>query len=336
MRAVEYLKERSFYLGINLFLFLIIAIVMRGLNFGTGTIFLMFCIWFTPLMIYIILELIKSKAYCDELTSVIEKLDKKYLLPEVIKEPKGIEQKVIHQVLKEANKNMHERVNKYKYMQAEYREYIETWVHEIKTPISSARLIIENNENEVTKNIEYELKKIEGFIEQTLYYAKSSDVSKDYIIKEFDLKLVVESTVRRNSRDFINKRISLSMDNLDIKVFSDKKWVEFILGQIIGNALKYSKNNNAKISIYATKNKNSVDLIIEDNGVGIPMQDIEKVFEKGFTGENGRKFGRSTGIGLYLCKKLCHKLGLGLKLISKESQGTIVTITFPLSKFTKF
>lgn len=336
MRVIDYLKERSFYLGINLLLFIILVLIMKLLNFGTAIIFLVFCIWFFPLIIYIILELIKSKAYYDDLTSVIENLDKKYLLPEVIKKPKNIEQKVIYNVLKEANKDMHERVNKYKDMQVEYREYIETWVHEIKTPIASTRLMIANNQNKVTENIEYEMKKIESFIDQVLYYARSSEVSKDYLVKEFKLKFVIENSIRRNSKDFINKRIALNIENVDINVFSDAKWVEFILNQIIGNALKYSKPQDGKVNIYATKNKNSITLTIEDNGVGIPTQDIGRIFEKGFTGENGRKFGKSTGIGLYICRKLCTKLGLGLEITSEQLQGTKVSIIFPLGELTKF
>lgn len=336
MRVIDYLKERSLYLGINLLLFIILVLIMKLLNFGTAIIFLVFCIWFFPLIIYIILELIKSKAYYDDLTSVIENLDKKYLLPEVIKKPKNIEQKVIYNVLKEANKDMHERVNKYKNMQVEYREYIETWVHEIKTPIASTRLMIANNQNKVTENIEYEMKKIESFIDQVLYYARSSEVSKDYLVKEFKLKFVIENSIRRNSKDFINKRIALNIENVDINVFSDAKWVEFILNQIIGNALKYSKFQDGKVNIYATKNKNSITLTIEDNGVGIPTQDIGRIFEKGFTGENGRKFGKSTGIGLYICRKLCTKLGLGLEITSEQLQGTKVSIIFPLGELTKF
>ncbi|WP_050607367.1 sensor histidine kinase [Clostridium niameyense] len=336
MRVIDYLKERSLYLGINLILFIIIALIMKLLNFGTAIIFLVFCIWFFPLITYIILELIKSKLYYDDLTSVIENLDKKYLLPEVIKKPKNIEQRVIYNVLREANKDMHEKVNKYRDMQVEYREYIETWVHEIKTPIASTRLMIANNQNKVTENIEYEIKKIESFIDQVLYYARSTEVSKDYLVKEFKLKTVIENTIKRNSKDFINKRIALNIENVDINVFSDAKWVEFILNQIIGNALKYSKPREGKVNIYATKNKNSITLTIEDNGVGIPTQDIGRIFEKGFTGENGRKFGKSTGIGLYICKKLCTKLGLGLEITSEKFKGTRVLIIFPLGELTKF
>lgn len=334
MSVKEYLRERITFFIINLILFIIISCVIFFLKIGSGIIFLTFLIWFTPVITYVILELIAKKKYYDEMVEITEALDKKYLLAEIIEEPSFIEGKIIHNVLKETNKDMHENVKKYKDMQNEYKEYIETWVHEIKTPIASTRLIIENNENEITDKINLEIKKVEGFIEQVLYYSRSNDVSKDYIIKEFELKSAVMSAIKRNSRDFINKKIALNIEEVRGNIFSDIKWVEFIVNQIIGNSIKYSKSKGGSIKIYSRENKNNIILHIEDNGVGIIDRDLNRVFEKGFTGENGRSFGKSTGIGLYLCKELCVKLGLGLKIESKENVGTTVKLIFPIRKLT--
>ena len=124
----------------------------------------------------------------------------------------------------------------------------------------------------------------------------------------------------------------MELKDLEQVVYSDSKWIEFILNQIIVNAIKYSKGNNDKIEIESQKQNNSVILSIKDYGVGINEKDISRVFEKGFTGDNGRKFGKSTGIGLYLCKTLCEKLGLGLYIDSKENYGTKVTIIFPTTE----
>ena len=157
-------------------------------------------------------------------------------------------------------------------------------------------------------------------------------MGKDYIIKKVELEPLVKKVIKRNQRDFISKRISLELKDLEQVVYSDSKWIEFILNQIIVNAIKYSKGNNDKIEIESQKQNNSVILSIKDYGVGINEKDIGRVFEKGFTGENGRKFGKSTGIGLYLCKKLCEKLGLGLYIDSKENYGTKVTIIFPTTE----
>ena len=336
MSIIEFIKERMIFLIINLIMFLLVAILMKIVKVSINIILILFLIWFGPILIYMFLEFIKYRRYLNNLINTVENLDRKYLLPEVIEEPRFQEARIINDVLKQCNKSMHEKVKHYKDEQIEYREYIETWVHEIKTPIASAKLILENDNSNLIERINYEMKRVEGFIEQVLYYARSSDVSKDYIIKEFSLRSVVMKSVKSNSRDFINKNIKLDIRGIEGNIFSDEKLVEFIINQIIINAVKFSIPNEGKVSIYSKVNENNIILTIEDNGVGINEKDIDRVFEKGFTGENGRKFGKSTGIGLYLCKKLCDKLGIGISLNSKENIGTKVNIVFPQGKFTDF
>lgn len=282
------------------------------------------------------LEFIRYKNYYDEINSILEKLDKKYLLPEMIKEANFVQGEKLNSILKEISRDMHENVKYYKDMQADYREYIETWVHEIKTPIASAKLVIENNQNEVTNKIDFQMDRIESFVEQVLYYSRSNNAHKDYIIKQINLDNVVRNVVKRNYRDFIHKKIKLDIKDIDELVCSDGKWTKFIINQIIGNSIKYSSNKEPMINISSVKKANSVMLIIEDNGVGIVDKDINRVFEKGFTGENGRRFSKSTGMGLYLCEKLCSKLGLKISIDSKINEGTKVTLIFPLSGMATF
>lgn len=336
MSIVTFIKERMLFLMVNLITFLLISILMNIVEVSMNAIFVLFLIWFSPLLIYMFLEFIKYNRYFKNLTSTLEGLDKKYLLPEVINGPRSQEERIISEVLKECNKSMHENVKYYKDEQAEYKEYIETWVHEIKTPIASAKLILENDDSNLSSRINYEMKRVEGFIEQVLYYARSSDVSKDYIIREFSLRDVVMKAVKNNSRDFINRNIKLNINKIEGNIFSDAKWIEFIINQIIINAIKFSIPNKGEVSISSKVNENNIVLTIKDNGVGINEKDIDRVFEKGFTGENGRNFGKSTGIGLYLCKKLCDKLGIGISLTSKEKIGTKVSIVFPKGKFNIF
>lgn len=336
MSIVTFIKERMLFLMVNLITFLLISILMNIVEVSMNAIFVLFLIWFSPLLIYMFLEFIKYNRYFKNLTSTLEGLDKKYLLPEVINGPRSQEERIISDVLKECNKSMHENVKYYKDEQAEYKEYIETWVHEIKTPIASAKLILENDDSNLSSRINYEMKRVEGFIEQVLYYARSSDVSKDYIIREFSLRDVVMKAVKNNSRDFINRNIKLNINKIEGNIFSDAKWIEFIINQIIINAIKFSIPNKGEVSISSKVNENNIVLTIKDNGVGINEKDIDRVFEKGFTGENGRNFGKSTGMGLYLCKKLCDKLGIGISLTSKEKIGTKVSIVFPKGKFNIF
>lgn len=330
MSISEFIKDKAIIIIWNIMMFIVLAAILLIIDLKVIIIFFTFCVWFFPVGSYMIYEFIKYKKYYDEINSVLENLDKKYILPEIIKEANFIEGEKINCILRELSRDMHENVKYHRDMQTDYREYIETWVHEIKTPIASAKLIIENNKNEITDKIDLQIDRIEGFVEQVLYYSRSNNVSKDYIIKQINLDTIVRNVVKRNYRDFIHKKIKLDIKNIDETVCSDGKWVEFIINQIIGNAIKYSGNKTPKISIWSIKNANSVMLIIEDNGIGIEEKDINRVFEKGFTGENGRRFSKSTGMGLYLCEKLCSKLGLIISIDSEVNKGTKVKIIFPL------
>ncbi|APF27957.1 HAMP domain-containing histidine kinase [Clostridium botulinum] len=336
MSIGEFIKDKMVVIICNMLIFIVIAAIMAAIKVSLIIILSAFCIWFLPLVSYMALEFIKYKNYYDEVDSILENLDNKYLLPEIIKEANFIEGEKLNSILKEISRDMHENVKYYKDMQEDYREYIETWVHEIKTPIASTKLIIENNRNEVTNKIDFQMDRIEGFVEQVLYYSRSNNVSKDYIIKQINLDLVVRNVIKRNYRDFIHKKIKLDIKDIDEIVHSDGKWVEFIINQIIVNSIKYSNSKEPMISIYSTKKANSVMLTIEDNGAGIIDKDINRVFEKGFTGENGRKFSKSTGMGLYLCEKLCSKLGLKIIIVSEVNKGTKVTLIFPLSSMATF
>jgi signal transduction histidine kinase len=336
MSIGEFIKDKIVIIICNILIFIVFAATLIIVEVNSIIIFFAFCIWFLPLTSYMTLEFIKCKNYYDEINSILDNLDRKYLLPEVIREADFIHGEKLNYILKEISRDMHENVKYYKDMQVDYREYIEMWVHEIKTPIASTKLIIENNDNEVTDKIDYQIDKIDGFVEQVLYYSRSKDVSKDYIIRQINLDKAVKNIVKRNCRDFIHKKIKLDIKNIDEIVYSDRKWVEFIINQIIGNSIKYSSSKEPLISIYLIKKANSVMLTIEDNGVGIIDKDINRVFEKGFTGENGRRFTKSTGMGLYLCQKLCSKLGLKITIDSEVNKGTKVTLMFPLSGMVNF
>ncbi|EJS46613.1 sensor histidine kinase [Bacillus cereus] len=336
MNIGEFIKDKMVVILFNVLVFIILAGILLTVNVQFIIIFFVFCIWFFPLIIYMAIEFIKCKNYYNEINGILEKLEKKYLLPEVVKESNFIHGEKLNAILKEVSRDMHENVKYYRDMQSDYREYIETWVHEIKTPIASTKLIIENNQNEVTNKIDSQLDRIEGFVEQVLYYSRSNNVGRDYIIKPINLDDVVRTAIKRNYRDFIHKRIKLDIQDIDEIVYSDGKWIEFIINQIIGNSIKYSNNKEQMIRIYSIKKTNSVILTIEDNGVGIVTKDINRVFEKGFTGENGRRFSKSTGMGLYLCEKLCSKLGLKIGIESEMNKGTRVTLIFPLSGMVTF
>ena len=289
-----------------------------------------------PIVLFLIpffIEYYKKKEYYSEIKARVNELEEKYLITELL--PKGdfLDAKINKDNILEIGKSMLENVNKYKYLQEDYKEYIELWIHEIKIPIATSKMIVENNKSEVTKSIDEELDKIENYIEQALYYARSNTVEKDYIIKKNNLKDIVSSTILKNKTTLIQNNVKIEMENLEEEVYTDSKWCVFILSQIIQNSIKYSKEQNKEIKLYAENKKENVILYIKDNGIGIDKAEIGRVFEKGFTGTNGRQEKKSTGIGLYLCKKLCDKLCIGLEIASEKEIGTEVKLVFPKNSF---
>ena len=329
-----FFKEKA--ITILLLLFGIITIEIFLMTYNVG----MFIKIYIPLiimglyMISIIIEYFKRKKFYDNLLKMLEELDEKYLITEIIKTPNFLEGQIFKNSLEQIDKSMLENVNKYKYMTEDYKEYIELWIHEIKIPISASKMVIENNKNAITKSIDEELDKVENYIEQALFYARSNTVEKDYYIRKVVLKEIVNESIKKNKSSLIQEKISIDIHDLDIEVNTDNKWIVFILNQIIQNSIKYRKKENSVIEIYANQGKENVILYIKDNGIGIKQGEITRVFEKGFTGTNGRLSNKkSTGIGLYLCKKLCNKLGIGIELNSVQNEGTEVKLVFPKDSY---
>ena len=196
-------------------------------------------------------------------------------------------------------------------------------------------MIIENNKNDVTKSIDEELDRVENYIEQALFYARSSTVEKDYYIKKVQLKDIANECIKKNKSMLIHEKIQVNIHDVDVEVNTDSKWIVFILNQIIQNSVKYKKHDiNLEIEMFTKVNKENVVLYIRDNGIGIKKGEITRVFEKGFTGTNGRLLNKkSTGIGLYLCKNLCNKLGIAIELNSVQDEGTEVRLVFPKNSY---
>lgn len=286
-------------------------------------------------LISIIIEYFTKRSFYNNLLDTMDRLDEKYLITEIIKSPSFIEGKILKESLAQIDKSMAENVNKYKYMQEDYKDYIELWIHEIKLPIAASKMVVENNKNEVTKSINEELDKVENYIEQALFYARSNTVEKDYYIKKCNLKDIVNESIKKNKNALIQEKITINIHDVNIQVNTDSKWIIFILNQLIQNSVKYKKlDNNSEIEMHAKEGTENVILYIKDNGIGIKKGEITRVFEKGFTGTNGRlQNKKSTGIGLYLCKKLCDKLGIAIELNSIQDEGTEIRLVFPKGSY---
>lgn len=338
MRFRDYIKEKMVLIIGTILALVSVEILL--LAYDISILIRVYCAFIIAfvMILAILIEYKKKKDYYNELIKNMEDLKEKYLISEIIKTPNFIEGKILKDILQDTGKSMLENVNYYKNIQEDYKEYIELWIHEVKIPIATSKMIIENNKNEVTKSIDEELDKVENYTEQALFYARSNAVEKDYIINKTNLKEIVNGAILKNKTTLLNEKVSIELSNLkDEEVYTDSKWAVFIINQIIQNAIKYSKKENKKIEISSQEKNDRVILYIKDNGIGIKKGEITRVFERGFTGENGRIIGqKSTGIGLYLCKKLCDKLGLGIELNSEKDKGTEVRIIFPKNSYTNF
>lgn len=338
MKFIDFIKEKMVLIIGTILALVSVEILL--LAYDISILIRVYCAFIIAfvMILAILIEYKKKKDYYNELIKNMEDLKEKYLISEIIKTPNFIEGKILKDILQDTGKSMLENVNYYKNIQEDYKEYIELWIHEVKIPIAASKMIIENNKNEVTKSIDEELDKVENYTEQALFYARSNAVEKDYIINKTNLKEIVNGAILKNKTTLLNEKTSMELSNLkDEEVYTDSKWAVFIINQIIQNAIKYSKKENKKIEISSQEKNDKVILYIKDNGIGIKKGEITRVFERGFTGENGRIIGqKSTGIGLYLCKKLCDRLGLGIELNSEKDKGTEVRIIFPKNSYTNF
>ena len=245
---------------------------------------------------------------------------------EISKNPSQRE-KIILDELENIDKKYKDLLLSYNEMEGDLKDFYGLWIHEIKTPIAENKLILADNQPDL-ELLRKNNKRIEDYLNILLGFVRFNSKTNDYIFKEVRIEPIVKEIIREKSYDFISKKISLDVGDLDFKVVSDEKWLGFIIGQLLNNALKYTPEAG-KIKVYFEKKF----LIIEDNGIGIKDTDLPRVFEMGYTGENGRKLGSSTGLGLYLVKSIGKDLNLDIKIESEEGKFTKIMINFP--KLTK-
>lgn len=203
----------------------------------------------------------------------------------------------------------------------EMMDYYTVWVHQIKTPIASMRLALQNTDTAESRQLQSELGRIERYVEMVLTFLRLGSDSTDYVIKEHELDDIVRGAVKKLAGDFINKRIRLEYTELNETVLTDEKWLSFVIEQVLSNALKYTPEGT--VSVYLESPKT---LCIRDTGIGIATEDLPRVFENGYTGYNGRSDKKASGIGLYLCRRICDKLGHTISAESKAGEGTVIRI----------
>ncbi len=332
MNVAEYMKDKILLLVLHMSCMLLMAGFLHATGYETGYGLLILIFWLMILTVWLGVGYYNRKCYFRELETVLEKMDQRYLLGELMPVSHRLEDRLYKELIRSSNKSVIERIRQIEDGQKEYREYIESWVHEIKAPITSIDLMCENHKEDVTRRIRLENQKIENYVDMALYYARSDEVYKDYVIQKTDLEETAVVVLNRNKRYLIQSQVQAEVDCRDL-AYTDQKWITFILNQLVLNSTKYRRETGARIWICTEKYGHGVRLIVRDNGIGIREEELGRIFEKGFTGSNGRKRERSTGMGLYLCDRLCRKLGIVINVDSREGEGTEVSLEFPVSNY---
>ncbi len=282
------------------------------------------CFWFSFLIISLSIEYWRKREFYRNLLSNIDQLDQAYLVLETLTEPSFYDGEVLYTALYRINKSMAENINNYRTKSQDFQEYVEMWIHEVKTPLATLQLISHN------PKVNEQIKRLDDYVEQILYFVRAENAEQDYLIKSDNLADIVRSVANRNREILQAKHIELVVTDLDQEVHTDAKWLEFIINQVLNNSIKYQSHI---IQISAHKSNNSITLSITDDGIGIDAKDLPRVFDKSFTGGNGRIGKQSTGMGLYIAKTLCTKLGHKISISSQKSQYTTIKIEFATPEY---
>lgn len=334
MKFKDYLKDKSYIILIFLFIYAIILLMFLAFKINVSLIIVASIIIILTFILILTIEYVRKKSFYTDLLSKIAYLDKSYFILEMLKQPNFYEGKLLYEALYEINKSMAENVKTHELQVIDFKNYIEMWIHEVKIPLSSLTLMAHNHKDQYDKKLLEQLKRIEDYLDQVLYYVRSENASMDYLIKEVSLDKIISEVALKSKDNLLENKIDLLVQPTNSFVYTDLKWLEFILNQIINNSIKYKKSTKGSyIKIFHQEDEDKITLTIEDNGIGIPKRDIPKVFNKSFTGYNGRIKSSSTGMGLFIAKNLCTKLGHQISLESKEGEYTKVLIIFAKNKY---
>lgn len=330
MMFLEYLEEKIFFIIISLVFTLLLSIYLLLIGTNSSVVILLAILIIVFIFISLLISYLLIKKRYRKIVNLVDSLDEKYLIKEVIDKPKNLENRAYYYALDRSCKALNDKLSDVENSKEEYLDFLDSFIHDIKTPISALSLYADNNNDEKMKE---EVLKISRLVDKMLFYTRSDVVEKDYFIKEVTLADLVHPVLLDYKNYLLNYHIKVEVKDLDdLKVYTDIKWLNFIISQILSNSLKYQNKKNRLVRIKGFEDKNNIKLEIYDNGVGIKESDISKIFDKGFTGSNRNKKNAS-GIGLYLTKKLCDKLGIDIKIESVYLKYTKVIITFPKGNY---
>ncbi|SHK25263.1 hypothetical protein SAMN02745248_02160 [Hathewaya proteolytica DSM 3090] len=333
---MNYLKEKIPRIGFDIVCVFVFALVFKLSDVPTKVALYPAMICATFWLMYVLFDLRKYLIRHKELQQHKNNID---ITLHQLQSPKTQMESDYQELLCQLEYVLLQRLRDVNKVNFDNREFITTWAHQIKTPITAINLLLQDmdEENELDKSYTREMKnqlfEIEQYVDMMLQYIRLDSLNSDLVLQQYNLLQIVKQAVKYFSRVFIGRNISLKLDdNLNEKVVTDEKWILFVLKQILSNSLKYTKKGT--ISIYlkkqnkTLKGQNSLILVIEDTGVGICSEDLPRIFQRGFTGYNGRMEKKSTGIGLYLTKTILDRLNNGINIYSQVNKGTQVEIIF--------
>lgn len=361
MRLGSYIRSRVPELLVLVALELLLALVLRISGMGTDFVAFVCSIVLVSAVVAVTLGFARERGFWDSLSETCSSLDNACLLPELIDRPEFPEGQAAYDALVSVAKSASDEVAEQRRFVGEYRAYVETWVHEAKSPITAARLSLSNLEEDADacavcprevepivprlRSVEDELARVERYVEQALFYARSETLERDFLVRSHSLREMVASAIKANANLLIAAGVTPRLgEGLDLKVFTDDKWLVFMLGQLLQNTARYVRPGcegwpqvwfDARLLDEGLANER-VELTVRDNGCGVSAADLSRVLERGFTGDNGRAHKQSTGLGLWLVARLARKMGVSVAVDSAEDEFFSVTFGFPANKMHYF
>lgn len=321
---LQYLKHRRRELLMVLMFFVIFIITFALYNIPLKAVLypaalcLLLCIIFTIIDFARVKKKHKALAYVKAFSDVIS---------DRFPSAQSVEGEDYQQIIKMLIDEHSEFIAKSNKEYMDMVEYYSTWAHQIKTPIASMKLTLQNEDSPLSRKLSNELLRIEQYVEMVMTFLRLNSESTDYVIKEYDIDSIIRQTLKKFSGEFIERKLTLDYEPLNVSAITDEKWLSFVIEQVLSNALKYTPQGSIKIALETSKK-----LSISDTGIGIAEEDLPRVFQQGYTGYNGRTDNKASGIGLYLCKRICTKLGHNIEIRSQVDKGTTVTIDLSQQK----
>lgn len=319
MKISDFVKSRCWVICFFIIVLTLFLYVMKSLNYSLTEYLILALFFLLVFTVWMITDYIIRSARIKRLKRLLNSLDHKYLAAEIIPEPADPLEYYYFEIIREISRSAIGLAEKENRDKTEYMEYVERWVHEIKTPLTACSLIIDNEGS--YSSLKRELKKADNLTESILYYARLKENGSSTCISEFSVSGSVNECIRSQKLLLISSGCSIEISG-DFTVCSDKKAFEFIIVQLLVNCAKYCKGS--KIEISAEKNI----LKVKDYGPGIPSYEIKKITAKGYTGKAHSDNSTSTGMGLYLVSRLCSHLDIGLNISSEEGKYTEISLTF--------